>query len=289
MLRAMGAEAVIVDVFDADAVHAAMTAARPDVVVHQLTALPKNASPSALRKSMALTTRLRVETVPIFAKAARAAGARRCVVQSISFVTRPDGEPDLDETAALWLDGPAELRGVVEAVATLEKATLGEAGLEGIVLRYGFFYGPGTWYAPDGTIGRMVKRRLYPFIGDGQGRSSFIHIDDAVEATVQALIKGEPGIYNVTDDQPATQNEWLTELSRLVGVEPPWRVPTWLGRLAAGPTAVHYATTLRGASSAKARRELAWEPRPWRDGFREVFGASPREDQLPGRQPPPSA
>jgi nucleoside-diphosphate-sugar epimerase len=270
-LRTSGAEAAILDAFDFDAVRSSIMAARPDVVVHQLTALPKDATPSALKKAFALTAKLRRETVPVMAEAARAAGARRFIAQSISFVTKPEGPPILDETAPLWLDGPAEFRETIEAVRILEDATIGTPGIEGLVLRYGYYYGAGTWYAPDGTMGRMIRRGFYPLVGSGAGLSSFVHIDDAAEATMLALDRGAPGIYNVTDDEPVAQNEWLPELARLMGGRAPWRIPAFVARLLAGPIFVHYATTLRGASNAKAKAAFGWSPRSWREGFRQVF------------------
>jgi nucleoside-diphosphate-sugar epimerase len=270
-LKELGAEATIMDANDSESVRSGIATARPDVVVHQLTALPKDATPSALKKAFSLTAKLRRETVPVFVEAARAAGARRFIAQSIAFVTRPEGEPILDETAPLWLDGPAEFRETLEAVRILEDATVDTPGIEGVVLRYGFYYGAGTWYAPDGTIGRMLRKRMYPLIGDGHGLSSFVHIDDAADATALALDHGVPGIYNITDDEPAAQNDWLPEMARLVGAKPPFRIPAWLARIVAGPVVVHYATTLRGASNAKAKRELGWKPRSWREGFAEVF------------------
>jgi nucleoside-diphosphate-sugar epimerase len=191
-------------------------------------------------------------------------------VQSISFVTQPDGRPVHDEDAPL-LDDP-EARPVVEAVRTLEAAATGTPGIEGLVLRYGFYYGPGTWYDRDGAIGTMVRRRRYPLIGRGEGRSSFVHVDDAVEATVRALDRGAPGIYNITGDEPLPQCVWLPEAARIMGAKKPLRVPSWLARRLAGPVVVHYATTLPGNANGRARAALDWSPRPWREGFAEVFG-----------------
>ena len=178
-----------------------------------------------------------------------------------------------DESAPFWLDCPdPEFRTQVHACRDME-ASVVQSGLEGLVLRYGFFYGAGTWYAPDGTMGKMLRKRMMPIIGKGEGLSSFIHIDDAVEATVAALSKGATGIYNITDPEPATWAAWTTETARLLGAKPPRHVPAWLGKLAAGTIATHYATTLRGASSARARAALEWSPRPWREGFAQVFAA----------------
>jgi nucleoside-diphosphate-sugar epimerase len=272
-LVARGVEPVMLDAFDSSGVERAVSAARPEVVIHQLTSLPRQASPKAMRSALTQTARLRRETVPVFARAARAAGARRIIVQSISFVTRPEGPAIVDETAPLWLDAPKEFRESIEAVRDMEAATIRSESIEGLVLRYGFFYGPATWYAPDGTIANLIRKRLYPLIGDGEGRASFVHVDDAAAATVLALDRGAPGVYNVTDDHPAPQHEWLPELAGLLGAPPPRHVPVWLAKLMTGRILVHYSVSLRGASNDKARQELGFRPRSWRQGFRDVFAA----------------
>lgn len=272
-LREQGAEPVVLDAFDAEAVRRAVADAAPDVLVHQLTALPRDPTRKAMAAAGELTGRLRRETVPVFLDAARAAGARRAVVQSISFVTRPDGRTVHDEDAPLWLDAPPEIGGLVASVRDLEDSVAvatGE-GLEGLVLRYGFFYGPGTWYAPDGAIAELVRRRRYPVIGGGDGRSSFVCVDDAVDATARAIDRGAPGIYNVCDDDPVAQRVWLPELAALLGAKPPRRAPAWLARRIAGDTVVHYATTLPGNANGRARAALDWTPRPRAAGFAEVF------------------
>jgi nucleoside-diphosphate-sugar epimerase len=264
-LRERGAEAVVLDAFDADAVRAAVLAAEPEVVVHQLTALPDD--PKDMAAGLELTSRLRRETVPTFVDAARAAGARRVVVQSISFVTAPDGRPIHDEDAPL-----AHGAAPVSAVAAMEAAVTGAEGIEGVVLRYGFYYGPGTWYDRDGAIAAMIRKRRYPLIGSTAGRSSFVHVDDAVDATARALSAGAPGIYNVTSDESPRQDEWLPEAARLLGAKRPRHVPAWLARRLAGDVVVHYATTLPGNANDRARAALGWQPRPWREGFAEVLG-----------------
>lgn len=274
-LRAQGIEAAVLDAFDADAVRATVAAARPEVVVHQLTALPADFTPKAMAEAGPPTNRLRRETVPVFAGAARAAGARRIVVQSISFITPPDGPPVHDEDAPLWLDCPDPgFRAAIEAVRDMEAATTGAEGIEGLVLRYGFFYGAGTWYAPDGSIARDLRRRRLPVIGDGAGLSSFVHVDDAAQATVLALDRGQTGVYNVAGPDGARWSEWVPEAARLLDAKRPRRVPRWLAKRVAGPIAAHYATTLRQQSSEKARSELGWSPRGWREGFAEVFGGA---------------
>ena len=270
-LRERGAEAVVLDAFDADALQAAVRAAEPEVVIHQLTAFPQALDRKAMQAAVQMTSRLRRQTVPTFLDAARAAGARRAVVQSISFVTRPDGRPVHDEDAPLFLGAGPHLSGPAESVRDMEASVLAADGLEGVVLRYGFYYGPGTWYDKAGTIGALIRSRGYPIIGGGQGRMSYVHVDDAVDATVRALDRGEPGIYNVTDDAPATHKEWLPEAARLMGAKKPRWAPVWLARRLAGDAAVHYATTLPGNANGRAKAAFGWQPRHWRDGFREVF------------------
>jgi nucleoside-diphosphate-sugar epimerase len=271
-LRAQGAEAAVLDAFDAAALRAAVLAAEPEVVIHQLTALPAQADPKLMPAALALTNRLRRETVPTLLTAATEAGARRALVQSIAFVTRPDGSPVHDEDAPLYLDAPEQFRDNIAAVRDLEAATTGATGIEGLVLRYGFYYGPHTWYAKDGTMGDLLRKRRYPIIGGGEGHMSFVHLDDAVDATVRALDRGMPGIYNITDDTPATSREWLPETARLLGAKPPRKVPAWMARRLAGDALVYYSTTLPGNANGRARAAFDWSPRPWRDGFAEVFG-----------------
>jgi nucleoside-diphosphate-sugar epimerase len=273
LLREQGAEPVVVDALDLPALRAAVLAAEPEVVVHQLTALPAEADPKAMEAALALTNRLRRETVPALVAAGAEAGARRALVQSIAFVTASDGRPVHDEDAPLWLDAPASFRDNMATVRDLETATRQADGIEGVVLRYGFYYGPGTWYAKDGTMGTMLAKRRYPVIGGGAGRQSFVHLDDAVDATVRALDHAPPGIYNICDGEPAAAHEWVPEAARLLGAKPPRRAPAWIARRLAGDAVVHYATTLPGNSNARALAALpGWAPRPWRRGFAEVFG-----------------
>lgn len=271
VLREQGAKAVVLDAFDAGAVHRAVRDATPEAVVHQLTSLPQEPDPKAMAASLERTSRLRRETVPTFVEAARAAGARRVVVQSISFITRPDGRPVHDEDAPLLLDAGPGLSEAVRAVADMEAAVTGAEGIEGVVLRYGFYYGPGTWYHRDGAMATLIRKRRYPIVGSGRGRMSWVHVDDAVDATVRALDRGAPSVYNVCDDEPATQKEWLPAAARALGAKRPLWVPAWVARRLAGEAVVHYSTALPGNANGRARAALGWEPRSWRDGFREVF------------------
>ena len=270
VLESLGCVSLPVDVFDERAVAQAIDTARPDVIVHQLTALPKEPSPRAMARAVAVTNDLRRRTVPLFADYARRTGAR-FVAQSISFVTRPEGPAVQDESALLWLDAPPAVAGAIDAVRVLEESTLRAGGL---ALRYGFFYGPGTWFARDGGIAAMVRKRMLPLTGSGEGLSSFVHVDDAVTATVCAIYRGASGVYNVCDDEPVSQNEWLPEVARVLGAKPPRRAPAWLVGWLAGPAAVYYGTALRGASNAKAKAALQWVPRSWRTGFADAFAGA---------------
>jgi nucleoside-diphosphate-sugar epimerase len=267
-LTAQGAEGVVLDALDPDAVRRVVVDARPEVVVHQLSSLPSDpADGTAMRASLARTSRLRRESVPAFAAAARDAGARRIVVQSISFVTAPTGADVVDEDHPFFLDAPADLRPVVETVRDMEAAVAATDGIEGVVLRYGFFYGPGTWYAADGAMADMLRRRRLPRIGNGEGRYSFIHVDAAADVTVAALDRGDAGVFNVCDGEPARVKDWMPEAVRALGAPRPLWVPAALARRVAGSAAVYYGTALRGASNAKMLAAFGVTPRPWREGL----------------------
>jgi 2-alkyl-3-oxoalkanoate reductase len=271
-IRAAGAKAVVADVFDEARVHAAIAAAEPDAVVHQLTALPERLN-FRKRDLYAATNRVRTEGTRILVDAARAAGARRLVAQSIAFAYRPGGTPVKDEDEPL-LGGevPGPLGGAMVAIGELERAVLEAQGLEGIVLRYGWFYGPGTQYGEGASSWSDVRKRRFPVVGSGSGLYSFIHVDDAASATVAAVERGSQGVYNVTDDDPAPMSEWLPAYAEAIGAKPPRRVPVWVARLVAGKAVASTAETLPGASNARAKRELGWQPRwsSWREGFRQA-------------------
>lgn len=271
-IRAAGAAAVICDVFDATALEAAVRRAAPEVVVNQLTSLPRDYNPRTL--DYGPTNRVRAEGGANLMQAALAAGARRYVTQSIAFLYAPEGEWIKDEQGRPYEDAPAPFGEATAALVGHEREVLGASGIDGLVLRYGQFYGPGTYYAPEGSMAKQVKRRMLPIVGPGTGVASFIHVEDAATATVAALDRGAPGIYNVVDDEPAPMHEWLPLYAEALGAKPPRRVPVWLARLVAGKLAVEFGVNLRGASNAKAKRELGWEPRyaSWRDGFRDRLG-----------------
>jgi 2-alkyl-3-oxoalkanoate reductase len=271
-VRRAGARAVVADVFDVDALGAAMEEARPEVIVHELTALPDRID---FRKAdtYAATNRVRTEGTRNLIDAARTAGARRIVCQSIAFAYRMDGEGLKTENDPLLSEAAGAFGSGVRALREMEAMVLGADGLDGLVLRYGFFYGPGTYYAADGTSTDDVRRRRMPIVGRGGGVFSFIHVDDAADATVAAVERGAPGVYNVTDDEPAPMREWVPVFAEAAGAKPPRRVPVWLARFVAGKDVSNFAVELRGASNEKAKRELGWEPAhpSWRSGFGEAL------------------
>jgi nucleoside-diphosphate-sugar epimerase len=267
--RELGAMPVMGDALDRETVDAAVAEARPDVIVHQLTAIPrKGINPRKLGESFAATTRVRREGTRNLVSAAERHGVGRIVAQSIAFAQRPEGPEILDESAPLATDAPGDWGEIVGGVAALEEAVLGGSGFEGVVLRYGMFYGPDSPYSPGGIYGDMVLKRRLPVVGDGSGRQSFIHLDDAVSATLAAIERGS-GVYNVVDDDPARARDWVPGLAEALGAKKPRHVPVWLARLVGGPASVRVMTEQRGASNARIKRELGWEPRypSWREGF----------------------
>ena len=273
MIRRMGAEPAIADGLDARSIRAAVLAAKPDVVVDQMTDLAAVTDLRHFDRAFATTNLLRTEGTDFLLAAAREAGVKRFIAQSFcGWTYGRSGEPVKTEADALDVDPPEELRRTLEAIQYLEGAVAGSANPEGIVLRYGSFYGPDTGMLSRAMIDQMRRRRV-PLIGGGGGRWSFIHVEDAASATVAAIERGVPGnIYNIVDDEPAPVSEWLPALATLVGARPPIRVPAWLGRLFAGEHLVSMMTEVRAGSNAKAKRELGWEPAhpSWRQGFAEV-------------------
>ena len=270
-IRAAGATPVVVDALDADALRSAVEQAAPEAIVHQLTALPHRFNP---RKSDLYdpTNRVRREGTRNLLAAAAAAGARRFVCQSIAFAYEPGPTPEVkDEEAALSLRAPPPFGEGVRVIDGMERSVVEAEALDGVVLRYGWFYGPGTYYGEGGSMQTDVRKRRLPVVGSGDGLFSFIHVDDAADATVTAVERGAPGIYNVVDDDPAALRDWLPAYAEAIGAPPPRRVPVWLARLVAGKVAAAV-NVQPGASNAKAKRELGWEPRwsSWRQGFGEA-------------------
>jgi nucleoside-diphosphate-sugar epimerase len=269
-LRALGAEPVVLDALDATAVKEAVALAEPEVVVHQLTAIPGSVDPRHFDEQFAQTNRLRTEGLDHLLDAAAAGGSRRFVAQSFaSWPYARVGGPVKDEEDPLDPDPPAIVRTTLDAIRYLETA-VASAGMEGVVLRYGGFYGPGTSLGEGGSVLDAVRRRRFPIVGSGAGVWSFVHVDDVATATVAAIEGGEPGTYNVTDDEPATVAEWLPVLAESIGAPAPWHVPAWLARVLIGEAGVTMMTDIHGASNAKAKRQLGWSLRypSWRDGFR---------------------
>jgi nucleoside-diphosphate-sugar epimerase len=271
-IEAAGATAVVCDALDRDAVHRAVEAAGPQVVIHQLTALPDRFA--KLRKGSPDTNRLRTEGTRHLVDAAVSAGARRVIAESIAFLYEPSGPRIADEQSPVWPDAPEPFGSMIGALRELERIVTTTEGIEGVVLRYGALYGPGTWYAPDGDMTMQVRKRRLPIVGSGDGLNSFVHVDDAAAATVRAVAQGAPGVYNIVDDEPVAYREHLPAFAELIGARPPRHLPTWPVRVLAGSVAVASLTQQRGASNAKAKRELGWTPRypTWREGFAAEFG-----------------
>jgi len=262
LLHDLGAEPVVLDVLDPAAVERAVVDAKPDAVVHEVTALTGLSDFRHFDRSFAQTNRIRTEGTDALIAAADAAGARRFVAQSFAshrFVRA--GAWVKTEDDPLDTNPPAPMRETVEAMAYLDRATVAAGGL---ALRYGGFYGD-----PDDELVAAIRARKFPIVGDGAGVWSLIHLDDAAAATVLALEHGDPGVYHVVDDDPAPVREWLPALAKVLGAKPPMRFPRWLARIAAGEVPVVMATEARGASNAKAKRELGWTLHypSWRQGF----------------------
>lgn len=277
LVRSLGAWPVVADALDPDAVAQAVASAEPDVIVHQLTALSGKMSLRDARhpdrSAMAITTnRLRTEATDHLLAAGRAVGARRFVAQSVAaFRFARTGGPVQSEADPFDADPPAALRAALEAILYLEQAVTTIDWGEGLALRYGGFYGPGTGISldPEAVMAGPVRKRRFPIVGEGGGIWSHVHIEDAAAATAIAVERGRPGVYNVVDDEPAPLREWLPVLASTLGAKPPRRVPRWLVRLLAGEAATAMMTDVRGASNEKAKRELGWQLRypSWRQGF----------------------
>lgn len=267
-IEARGGRAVVVDGLDAAAVGEAVAAASPEVVVHQMTAISRTPDIKHFDRWFAVTNRLRTEGLDHLLAAAEASGVRQVVAQSYA------GWPNIrsggwvkTEEDPLDPEPPAQQRETLAGIRYLEEAV---AKVDGTVLRYGGLYGPG---ASDEMVA-MVRKRQFPLVGRGEGYSSWIHADDAAAATALAIEGDVRGLFNIVDDEPAPASEWLPYLAQCVGAKPPLRVPTWLGRLAAGDVGVSMMTRTRGSANDRARRELGWQPQwaSWRDGFRDGLG-----------------
>jgi nucleoside-diphosphate-sugar epimerase len=282
-LQQMGAEAMVGDVFDQARLNELVARAEPEIVIHQLTAFgASNADP------LAETIRVRIDGTRNLVAAARAASARRFIAQSISFICTPGGSGLTDESTPLYLEASAGIRPLAHSVSELERLTLSvgadelqqasararQPAMQGVVLRYGWFYGPGTNYDPNGPIPAAIRKGRMALVGAGAGTYSFIGLHDAALATMQALTRGN-GIYNIVDDHPTKLSEWLPVAASLLKAPAPAHMDEATARAKLGDLFVYTMNEQRGASNAKAKRELAWRPRvaSWRDGFAELYAA----------------
>ncbi len=278
-IRAQGAEAAVADGLDAAAIRAAVAAAKPEVIVHEMTDLKGASDLRHFDRVFAVSNRLRTEGTDNLLAAARDAGVRRFVAQSYcGWPYARTGGPVKSEEDPLDPDPPQQFRRTLEAIRYLEATVTGSTGPEGVVLRYGAFYGPGTGVFDGGAM-EQIRRRRMPLIGDGNGWWSFLHIEDAAKATVAAIERGRAGnLYNIVDDEPAPVREWLPALAEMLGAKPPLHLPAWLARFIAGEHLVVMMTQVRAGSNAKARRELGWTPEvaSWRQGFADIVAGERR-------------
>jgi len=274
LLRSLGATGVVADVLDPDQVARVVAEAEPEVIIHQLTALNRSFDVRHFDRTFAETNRLRTEATDHLLAAGRATGVKRFIAQSFAgWPFARTGGLVKTEDDPLDPAPPGPMRETLDAIRYLERAVTGAGWTEGIVLRYGGFYGPGTSLSPEGGAQlELIRERKFPLVGDGGGVWSFVHIADAAEATVAAVTRGRRGIYNIVDDDPAPVAQWLPAAASAVGAPPPRHVPRWLGRLVAGEAGTVMMTEVRGASNEKAMRELGWQPRhrSWREGFAEA-------------------
>ena len=263
---------VVCNVFDREKLRKTLIEAHPEVLIHQLTSIPKRINPRRVVEELAATNRLRTEGTLILMEAARAAKVRRVIAQSVSFFYNPNGGSPANEDEGLFrlIPGGSDL---VDAIHVHEHAVLGSPHIEGIVLRYGSFYGPGTFYARDGSFAKDVRWRRVPVVGEGRGQFSFIHVHDAATATAMFVEAGKSGIYNVVDDEPAAVADWLPYYAGLLKAKRPFRVPAFMGRLGGGPYGAFVMTEQRGASNQKIKDTVGWKPActSWREGFRGEF------------------
>jgi nucleoside-diphosphate-sugar epimerase len=260
-LAEKGIEPAIADVFDTDAVKAAVSRAQPEIVIEQLTALPRTYTPESMRAAAPFNTRIRLEGGANVLAGAQAAGVRRYLRQSVAFYAIPGPGLADEDTPLAFSASPAVAAGARE-ITELEQRLLGNPKIEGIALRYGFFYGPGTWFNPEGDVAQQVRLRQFPIVGNGEGVWSWLHIEDAAIATVAAAEQGNPGFYLIANDQPLAVREWLPAFAQWLNAPPPPQISVEDALKASGADAVYYGTQMRGVSNAKAKRELNFQPRP---------------------------
>lgn len=270
-LRRLGADAIVCDVFDAAPLAEAIRRAAPEAIVHQLTDLPATMNPRQVEQAYVRNNRVRREGTRNLLAAAATASVPRFIVQSMATWYRPEGGRVKIESDPLWTDAPEPLGAAVRTVADMEAAVMSGVP-SGVVLRYGAFYGPGTWYSAGGEVVGMLRARKLPIIGSGEGVTSFVHVHDAASAAVAAL-SAQPGIYNIVDDEPAAASEWMPVVTSLLGAPPARKVPVFLARLAVGKALATWMASMRGASNEKARRVMGWQPRygTWRRGLAEML------------------
>ena len=280
-LEERGATAVVADALDARAVADAIGRSQPEVIIHELTAIPAVVDPRKFEKQFHLTTRLRTQGTDNLLAAARASGVRRFIAQSYAGWYARTGGAVKTESDPLDSNPPAALCDTLHAIKYLESAVQNTVGIDGIVLRYGGLYGPGNGLSEGGPLLEQVRQRKFPIVGGGTGVWSFIHVDDAARATAAAVRRGVPGIYNIVDDDPASVAEWLSTLAEIIGAKQPMRLPAWIARFAVGAVGIAMMTDVRGASNRKAKAELEWQPAwsSWRQGFREGLGDSAAVDR----------
>ena len=279
LIRQLGARPVVADALDPEAVAQAVANTEPEAVIHQLTAIDAGSFSRSLDRSFAQTNRLRTEGTDHLLAAARAVGAKRFIAQSFAgWPFERTGEWIKTEEEPLQERPPKTVSHTLAAIRHVEQTVTRAEGIEGLALRYGGFYGPGTSISvdPDGEQVTMIRKRRLPIVGNGAGMWSLVHIEDAAAATVAAVSRGEPGLYNVVDDEPAPVSAVVPELAAAIGAKPPWHIPRWLGRLLAGEGMTVMMTEVRGASNAKAKLELGWDLRypSWRLGFRDGLRAA---------------
>lgn len=277
----LGGEAVVCDAFDSARLTDVVERSRPDVIVNQLTRIPDRIDPSKIGEQMEETNRLRTEATANLLFAARHCGVKRIVSQSVTFLYDPEarsgpGERPADENRRFVRPDDAGFASLVDAVKECERLTMVDDDIDGLILRYGFFYGPDTPYEPGGSTAEDILDRKWPILGSGKGRFPFIHVDDAADATARAVVDGLAGVYNVVDDTPAPVREWLPDVAERIGAPPPRRIPAWIGRFVAGPYAEYLMRNQPGASNARLKRDLGWKPiyPSWRDGFEDLYSAS---------------
>lgn len=282
-LRAQGARSAVCDALDVAAVQRVVSEVQPEVIVDQLTSLPREYNVRKLAEIYAANDRVRRVGTRALIGAAKEAGVRRYILQSVAFLYRPDGRGLKSETDPPWIDAPAPFGESVRVLVENERTVTTATEFDGLALRYGFLYGPGTYLASDGSFAKRARKRQLPIVGSGDGMTSYVHVHDAAAAATRAVERGAPGIYNVVDDEPTPMREWLPIYAQTIGARSPRRVPALLVRVATNGFLAEAATKSCGASNEKARSELDWEPviASWRDGFSGFLDSDPGPTTAP--------